>query len=336
MSGADQPLVTVVVPVFNGERYLRSSLDSILAQTYPALDVLVVDDASTDGTPAIIASYGDRIRSFRQPQNRGIYGNMNDGIERAKGSLIAIYHADDLYEPEIVAREVEFLQRNPEAGAVFASDIFITPDDSVRGKLVLPPEVLGDGPFDYPTILNTLLTYKNRILRCPSCMVRASVYKELGSYRPEKFLNTSDLEMYLRISRAYPLGILEEHLFRYRWGHGNSGQKYKKLRTETERFFAIMDIFLADGGRALATEPALRAYEAHRAEDSLMRAISLYILGRLAEAREVLKLAKASTILASPRVQRYRLVVVLWAMRVLVRIPRVPAIADIFRHRWHA
>src|SRR5262249_7263082 len=76
-SGTHLSMVSIVVPVYNGERFLRASLDSILAQTYPRIEVLVMDDASTDGTPAILASYGERIKVIRQPENRGIYGNMN-------------------------------------------------------------------------------------------------------------------------------------------------------------------------------------------------------------------------------------------------------------------
>src|SRR5712691_7114902 len=86
-------LVSVIVPVYNGEKYLRESLDSILAQTYQHTEVLVMDDCSTDGTPAILESYGDRVRIFRQPHNRGIYGNANDGVAMAQGKYIAIYHA---------------------------------------------------------------------------------------------------------------------------------------------------------------------------------------------------------------------------------------------------
>ena len=141
MSGAEPPLVSVVVPVFNGARYLRSSLDTILAQTYPRVEVLVMDDASTDETPAILASYGDRLRHIRQPENRGIYGNTNDGIAAAEGNYIAFYHADDLYDPEIVAAEVDYLERHPAAGAVFCKDILIDPEGREVLRVELPEEV---------------------------------------------------------------------------------------------------------------------------------------------------------------------------------------------------
>ncbi len=76
-----QALVSVIVPVFNGERYLRESFDSILAQTYPRTEILVLDDASTDGTGMVAAAYGERVKYHRQRANRGIYGNANDGID---------------------------------------------------------------------------------------------------------------------------------------------------------------------------------------------------------------------------------------------------------------
>src|SRR5262245_65003202 len=107
------PLVSVVVPVFNGERYLRESLDSILAQTYPRLEVLLMDDASTDATAEIIGSYKDRVTSYRQPSNRGQFANVNDGIVRAQGEYIAVYHADDGYAQTIVERAVAFSYQHP-------------------------------------------------------------------------------------------------------------------------------------------------------------------------------------------------------------------------------
>src|SRR5438093_1456319 len=174
------PLVSVIVPVFNGERYLRESLDSIIAQSYPRPEVLIMDDASTDGTPAIIASYGDRVCCHRQSRNRGIYGNMNDGIALARGEYIAIYHADDVYHPSIIEREVAFLESHPAAGAVFCIDVFIDPFGREVGRLELPPEVRGSRLLDYPTVLNALLKHKNRFLRCPTSMVRAAVYRDVG------------------------------------------------------------------------------------------------------------------------------------------------------------
>src|SRR5262245_38507674 len=179
-SSTGSPLVSIILPVFNGAAYLRESLDSILAQTYPRIEILVMDDASTDDTPEIAASYGNKIRICRQSVNKGIYSNCNDGIAMATGKYIATYHSDDVYLTQIVEREVEFLERHPEAGAVFCQDIFIDSAGREYARLELPQELRGGRPLDYGTIFNALLTRKNRFLRCPSNMTRASVYQDVG------------------------------------------------------------------------------------------------------------------------------------------------------------
>jgi len=332
----DLPLVTIIVPVFNGERYLRESLDSIVSQTYPRIEVLVMDDASTDRTPEIIAAYGDRVRGRRQARNRGIYGNANDGIALARGEYVAIYHADDVYLPTIVEREVGFLGHYPEAGAVFCADIFIDAAGREYGRLALPPEVRGGRPLDYAVILDALLRHKNRFLRCPSSMVRAAVYREVGPYHDREFHIAADLEMWVRIARRYPVGVLEEHLFRYRHFHDNATQQYYHLRTVEELHYRIMDECLAAGGRALVVSGALAAHEAHRAEDRLMLAVNHYILGQAERARAVMEATGLRRLLGSAHVRRGRLAALWLAMQALVRLPRVELIADLFYRRWHA
>ena len=329
------PLVSIIVPVYNGEKYLRESLDSILAQTYPHTEVLVMDDASTDGTAAVLESYRDRVRVIRQPQNRGQFGNVNDGIALALGKYIAVYHADDVYMPTIVEREVEFLEKYPEAGAVFAKIIFIDPGGREFGRLTLPPELRRSRPFSFPVIFNGLLKYKNHFLMCPTAMVRASVYGDVGVYRQD--LRTSgDLEMWVRIARKYPVGILDEYLVRYRHFHASESTRYEHLRTEVHDHFQIMDLYLKDGGRAVTTAADLAAHEAHRAEDWLMVVVNDYILGRRQEARVALRQVRGTRLLGSRRVERGRLLVLFLMLQILVRLPRIPSVADLFFRRWHS
>src|SRR5256885_15549030 len=120
-----------------------------------------MDAPATHETPAIPKSYADHVSVFRQPENRGIYSNANDGIAMARSDYIAIYHADDVYLPTMVQRAVEFLERNPAAGAVFSSMTFIGPTGEEFGQLELPPQVSGSRPLDYATVLNALLRHTN-------------------------------------------------------------------------------------------------------------------------------------------------------------------------------
>lgn len=329
------PLVSIIVPVYNGERYLRESLDSILNQTYQNTEVLVMDDASTDSTPEIIASYGKQIRHIRQAQNKGIYANENDGIAIAKGEYIAVYHADDIYDPAIVEKEVEYLEMHGEVGAVFCKDIFVDAENREYGRLKLPPEVSGGRPLSYPVVLNVLLEYQNRMFVCPTAMVRASVYQDVGAYRQEQFLNTSDLEMWLRIAQKYPLAIIDEYLLRYRHFEGQSSRRYHKLRAEPGRYFAIMDLYLEHGGPVLATPKALAAYEGHRGEDYLMVTVNNYILNRLDRARAQLSNVKVLNLLRGHRIQRGRMLALFVALHLLVYMPRINLLSNLFYRRWH-
>src|SRR5262249_25629488 len=153
----EAPLVSIIVPAFNASAHLRQSLDSILNQSYKPIDVLVMDDASTDRTADIAQSYGPPIRYYRQPPNRGIYGNVNDAILKVSGKYVAVYHADDIYDPAIVEREVGFLERYPEAGVVFSSMTMVDADGRIEGQLTLPTPICGSRPVAFHVVLDTLL-----------------------------------------------------------------------------------------------------------------------------------------------------------------------------------
>lgn len=112
MAEVGRPLVSVIVPAYNASAHLRSCLDSILAQTLQLIEVIVVDDASTDATPAILTEYAGRIRVIRQARNQGVSPARNAGIEAARGRFIAFVDSDDLVGPtmyaELVAAAEEF------------------------------------------------------------------------------------------------------------------------------------------------------------------------------------------------------------------------------------
>jgi len=109
----EHPLISCIVPVFNGERYLSEAVDSLLAQTYKSVEIIVVDDGSTDRTPQIVESFGKQIRSLRQV-NGGPAAARNSGVRIARGDFIAFLDADDLWHPEKLARQINCLEVRPE------------------------------------------------------------------------------------------------------------------------------------------------------------------------------------------------------------------------------
>jgi glycosyltransferase involved in cell wall biosynthesis len=137
--------ISVIIPVYNTERYVAESIDSVLAQTRPPDEVIVVDDGSTDGTPAILESFGARIIALRQDKS-GPSSALNTGIARATGNHLAFNDADDAWLPEKLKLQCDFLSEEPEIEAVFGMvRQFISPDwDNGDGRLgETTPDQLG-------------------------------------------------------------------------------------------------------------------------------------------------------------------------------------------------
>jgi glycosyltransferase involved in cell wall biosynthesis len=137
------PLVSVVMPVFNGERYLTAALRSVLAQTYAPIELICIDDASTDGTRDILASFGDRITLIDSPRNCGIGGARNLGLPAARGDAIAFMDADDLWEPKKLAIQMRKLVEDAHIDLSFTHmRYFISPElpEEEKARRVCPPE----------------------------------------------------------------------------------------------------------------------------------------------------------------------------------------------------
>jgi len=122
-----QPLVSVVIPVYKAAEFLEEALESVLAQDYPHLDIIVVDDGSSDDSLAILQRFADRIRILTQ-QNRGPAAARNLGVRVARGSLLAFHDADDVWLPGKLRAQVDYLCGHPEIGIVFGQFAFWRPD----------------------------------------------------------------------------------------------------------------------------------------------------------------------------------------------------------------
>ena len=109
-----QPTVAVVIPAYNAERFIRKALDSVLAQTAPVSEIVVVDDGSKDATCEVVESYGDRVRLLRQ-KNQGPSGARNLGTRSSSSEFIAYLDADDAWHPEKIAKQLAALEREPDA-----------------------------------------------------------------------------------------------------------------------------------------------------------------------------------------------------------------------------
>jgi glycosyltransferase involved in cell wall biosynthesis len=138
----NEPLTSVVIAVYNGEKYLQAAIESVLAQTHPAPDVIVVDDGSTDNSAAIARSFGHSLRCECQPHS-GLGAAMNHGISLAQGQFLAFLDADDLWPEDKLARQHHAFAQDASLDMVFGHITqFLSPelDDAAKARIYCPPD----------------------------------------------------------------------------------------------------------------------------------------------------------------------------------------------------
>ncbi|MEP6690045.1 MAG: glycosyltransferase [Gemmatimonadaceae bacterium] len=313
------PLVSIVIPAYNAERFLARALASVCAQSHSAIEVLVCDDASTDRTATIARGTGDaRVRYLRNEQTLGGYGAMNRAVRESRGEYVAIYHADDVYDPTIVERELAFLLEHDEVGAVFCLDRFIDEAGREYGRLQLPAELETTRVFDAALLVESLLRHKNTFLRTPSVMFRRAAFDAVDGFDQSRFGIAADLDMWTRLSIEWRIGLVHEYLMSYRHYAAQWSKQYERMRTEPEIFFAAMDRHLSRPGiRAHVSAEALTCYRVWRVRDEAERAANAFVLGDRLKAVALLNASLVRPLLRSSR--RAQVTRVL-ALRTLVRV----------------
>ncbi len=288
-ASGESPLVSVCIPTYRDALFLAQSLETVVSQTYQNLEILVGDDASPDDTAEVVRSFPDsRIRYLRNPVNLGQFENVNHLVSQCRGKYIAIYHSDDYYDPEIVLKEVTFLESHSEVGAVFALDKRVDDYDRIIGKMKLIPEIRANTPLTFSDIFPILLRHRNRVFRTPTFMGRAEVLRGAGPFS-SAYEIAGDFEMWLRIAHLAPVAVLDEYLMYYRRGSSQVSTGYERLRTHEDHFFVIMDHYLSLISPDTAVDSmVLLEYDYHRRADETVRALNCIRLGQLEKASELL------------------------------------------------
>ncbi len=288
------PLVCICVPTYNAAVTVRETLESILTQTYPNLVVHVSDNASTDETLIVVESIPDaRIHVHRQSENIGAEGNFTKCIQLATGKYTAIFHADDVYDPVIVAKQVAFLEAAPDVGAVFTGARTIDENGVLLGSIGRAPGGSGSVVrYSFRELLQTMLLHHNFLI-CPSAMVRTELYQEqIKEWGSSLFNSASDVDTWLRLANLHPIAVLNEPLMRYRISRAQYSH-LNRNRTERADFFLVMDDYLARPEVIeLLSENDFRNFHRLERHDSVARAINLTTLGKFSEAKTLLKNAQ--------------------------------------------
>ena len=201
-----EPAVTVLLNVYNGERHLAESIDSILAQTFEDFELLVVDDGSTDATSEILAGYPDsRLRVIRNELNLGVTRSFNRGLAESRGRYVARQDADDVSAIERLERQTAFLDANPDVTLLASAYLRIREDGSVSGRRSVPTETLA---------VRWRLLFLNAFTNS-SVMFRRDDVERLGGFR-EEFAYAHDYDLWSRLAFMGTVAALPDTLARYR------------------------------------------------------------------------------------------------------------------------
>ncbi len=215
------PLVSVIMPAYNAEKFIREAIFSVLGQTYPSIELIIVDDGSSDTTPQILEEFSGTINLIQQP-NLGPAAARNRGVKEAKGELLAFIDADDVWHLEKISVQVEYLRNNPNIGICFGKKFEWLPN--TQGDYPERPHfnlninsskiVLEDSGWIYPRVLFS------SIIHIVSALIKRNIWDGLEGM-DEKLRCGEDYDFFIRASLVTEVAALDQYLSWYR-KHPNS------------------------------------------------------------------------------------------------------------------
>jgi glycosyltransferase involved in cell wall biosynthesis len=220
------PKISVIIPVFNGQNYLREAIDSVLSQTYKNYEIIVVDDGSTDETWKIIQSYGSSLLGI-QKENGGVASALNCGIQHASGKYIAWLSHDDLFLPNKLERQIIFLNQFPQFKACYTD--YYSIDEN--GRIIIEIET----PW-YPRDQALRALFGRAYINGSTMLIERTCFDRVGWFS-EKLRYTQDTEMWLRLLRHFEIGRVPEKLGKGRMHPVQGSINVEVHRTEAESMY---------------------------------------------------------------------------------------------------
>ncbi|MCX2899892.1 glycosyltransferase family 2 protein [Pseudomonas mandelii] len=219
-SSKQAPLVSIVAPCYNAEKYLEEAIKSIFAQDYPNFEVIIVDDGSSDNSVAMLRQL-QQTHDFQlyTQANQGVSAALNHGLRHAKGDYVSTPDLDDVMLPESVRIRVDYLEQHPQVGCVGALIIYMDSD----GNTIKQQQREEIRTYDFDKVLSGAV-----VIGAPVALYRMSAMRSAGFYAPS--LRVQDFQMTLRIARlGYEVHELPVCVTRYRRHPNNLSRKYKVL-----------------------------------------------------------------------------------------------------------
>ncbi len=263
------PKVTVLMAVYNGEKYLRAAMESILNQTFRDFELMIIDDASTDSTPEIISSYPDpRIRVLKNETNLGLTKSLNKGLKEAVGEYVARMDADDISLPERLVQQVSYLDKHPDIALIGCRVEVI--DDKGQSLGISHSLATTRESIFYWLIFNNVLTHS-------SVMFRRDVVMNLGGY-DESHRYVEDYGLWNKLSLRFGMELLDEVHVKWRLSPGGISQQHRNAQKANAKkvFIEHLNNVLSD----LDARTTRHLVYVHEKTDSCFGLLYIYMLWR--------------------------------------------------------
>ncbi|MGQ0543113.1 MAG: glycosyltransferase family 2 protein [Blastocatellia bacterium] len=221
--------VSIVIPTYNYARFIAEAIDSVLAQTYPISEIIVVDDGSTDGTEDVVRRFGERVRYIKQ-KNAGVCAARNNGVEKSSGELIAFLDADDTWLPEKIEKQVEKFTGNKEIGLVHCG---MREFDSGTGETIMLRLEGGEG-----WLAEDMVLWEKPVVNVSGSIIVVSrkAFYDVGRFDTELKVG-EDWDFCYRVAKLYKVGFVPEALVNYR-NHGvNAHLNVSEMERGMSRFY---------------------------------------------------------------------------------------------------
>jgi glycosyltransferase involved in cell wall biosynthesis len=228
--------VSVIIPAFNAGRFIAEAVDSVLAQTVPAAEVIVIDDGSTDDTQQCLRPYGDRI-TYTWQRNQGVAAARNHGLKRAQGDFVAFLDADDYWHPQKLELQLKAFSQNPSLG-LLGTEVFDWPAADL-------PKPNDDGSFivDVP--------WRNLVVRncftTSAVMIRRELLQRVGLF-DTNLHGPEDYDFWLRLSEVAGSANLKRPLTGYRMVDGSLGKQARSMQAGMRLILKKLDARTAWAG----------------------------------------------------------------------------------------
>ncbi len=263
----NHPLVSVILPTFDRAWTLESAIESVLTQDYPNIELIVIDDGSSDSTPELLSNYKNKLNLITQ-QNKGVSAARNAGIKKSQGDFIALLDSDDAWEREKITCQAEFFKQNPDALICQTEEIWIRNGKRVNPKI---KHKKPSGDIFEPSLYLCLVS--------PSAVMMKRELFELKGYFDETLTVCEDYDLWLRISASIPVYLIDKPYTIKRGGHEDQLSS-----------FHSQDKFRIQSLKKLIESHALSQYQIKRAKGVMKQKCEIY--GNGCQKRERLDEAK--------------------------------------------